>query len=212
MEVYGEQPKRFTKEWFDNFWYYYKWWTIGAVVIALFIIIGIGQIVTAPKLDLQVDYISEYGLDDNETELFKNVILAGIDDVTGNGEKEINILKLDMDLEQSIQQKEAVQNQFRLEMAFSDSYVFLMTKNYADLAERFEIFEPTSVWAGELANDRCVLSLETSRVLIDAGLKPAERELYVGVLKMRDKEKGKELEQKRYQNGIKLAKFLIGEE
>ena len=209
MEEYGPKPEKFTKKWWENYWYYHTWHTLGAVFVAIFIVIGIYQMVTAPVYDLQVDYISEYGLSPEEIDGFTKVIQNGIDDITETGKNEINILTIDMLSAQNIQAVQATDSQFRLEMSFSDSYVFLMTKTYAELVSKFEILEPTSVWAGEHANEGVILSMENSKVLKDAGLKPRERELYIGVLKMRDKEAGKEIEKKRYQNGIKLANYLI---
>ncbi len=213
MEVYGVRPKAFTKAWWENyFWYHYKWHTIGALFVGALITIGIWQVVTAPKYDLQVDYISEYFLTDNETQMFSDLITSAIDDVTENGKTELCFLALPMDSGSDVQQTQAIQIKYTTEMSYSEGYVFLMSKTYAEHSKEYGIFEPTSAWAGEYANDGYVLSLENSKALIEAGINPAEKELYIGVLKMRDKEKNDELEQKRYQNGVKLAKFLIGEE
>ena len=55
-ERYGTVPKKFTAEWWDYFWTYYKWY----VITILFVVIAIGSTIygkiTEEKFDLTVTY------------------------------------------------------------------------------------------------------------------------------------------------------------
>ena len=48
-EKYGVVPKRFTREWWDYFWMYYKWHTIAIAFVIIAVTVTIVQKINAPK-------------------------------------------------------------------------------------------------------------------------------------------------------------------
>ncbi len=211
MEVYGIKPKRFTKEWWGYFWDYYKWHTIGGGFVAFLVITSCVQCITQTKYDLQVDYISEYGILSEHEDALRALAEEKIEDVTGNGKNEVSILSLNMSQANDPQMMQAMQTKFVIEMGYSEGYAFILTKQYADLMTEQGVLEPTSAWAGEYANDGCVISLSGCTALSEIGIDASEQDLYIGIHKVREKEKEDELEVKRYENGVRFAQYLINQ-
>ncbi len=212
MEVYGVKPKMFTKEWWGYFWYYYKWHTLGGAFAAFLIITSCVQCATQTKYDLQIDFISEYGLLQETEDALTAIVAENIEDVTQNGVNEAFVLSLNMGETQDVQMMQAMQTKLMIEMGYSEGYVFIMTKQYADMITENEVLEKTEVWAGDKANDGYVISLANNKALANIGIDAAGQDLYIGVLKMKDDQKEEELACARYQNGIKFAQYLVSQE
>lgn len=210
MEVYGVKPKKFTKEWWGYFWYYYKWHTLGVLFAAFLIVTSFVQCVTQTKYDLQIDFITEHYITTEQEEKLTEIIEANIDDVTQNGDVEAFVLSLNMTNE-DVQMTQALSTKMMIEFGYSEGYVFIMSKKYADMVLEHGIMEETSAWAGEQANDSGVVSLAGCKALSDIGIDATSHDLYIGVLKMRDDDKEDELEIARYENGKKFAQFLINQ-
>lgn len=208
MEVYGEKPKLFSEKWWENFFYYYKVHTI----VAIFVLLTAGYLiysdVTAVKYDLSIDYISEFGILSEQTDKIAEVAEGQIDDATGNGECDAFVLMLDMKPTQDVQFAQAMQVKFMAEQAYSDAFVFIMTKQYADMMCGNGLFENVSVWSGTDEDAECI-SL-AGCTAFDGSYIPVD-DLYVAVRKLRDKEEKDERKIIEHQNGMKFAKFLIDE-
>lgn len=210
MEVYGVKPKKFTKEWWGYFWYYYKGHTLAAVFASVLIITSLVQCVTQTKHDLQIDFITEYGITTEQEDALEALIAENIEDATGNGVNEAFVLPLSM-IEGDVQMQQALTTKLMIEFGYSEGYAFIMTKKYADIVVEHEIMEKTSEWAGELGNDSQVISLAGCKALSDIGIDAEAQDLYIGVLKLRDENKDDELEIKKYENGKMFAQFLINQ-
>ena len=59
MEKYGEVPRRFTKAWWEHFWYYYKWHTFGVIFVAVMIAISCTECAMRDKYDVTITYAGE---------------------------------------------------------------------------------------------------------------------------------------------------------
>lgn len=208
MEVYGEKPKAFTKKWWENYFYYYKVHTI--VAVAVFFVLGylIYSDATATKYDLKIDYISENGISEEAAGGIAEIAEKNILDATGNGEIDVFVLTLNMQETTDIQYAQAMQVKFMTEQAYSESFAFIMSKQYADMMCGNGVFEPISVWSGQDSSEEC-MSISGCSALSDIGL-PTE-DLYIAVRKLRDEELKDERKLAEYQNGVLFAKFLIDE-
>jgi len=88
-EKYGTIPKRFTSEWWEYFWMYYKVHTIVVILVLFAIVFTVYQVCTQPKYDLNIAYVSSLLFDETiENELREDVI-GKIEDIDENGEKSI---------------------------------------------------------------------------------------------------------------------------
>ncbi len=209
MEVYGVKPKKFTKAWWEYFWYYYKWHTVCGLVAACLIGTSCVQCATQTKYDLQVDFIAERNLAEENSVAIRSMAEGIVDDVTGNGKNDVFILTLDMSENSDPQIMQAMQTKMTLEMGYSEGYTFIMSKKYADIMVENDALERADVWAGEDVEGYAI-SLAESRVLNEIGLDTAD--LYVGVVKMKDDKKDDDKECAKYNNGVKFAQYLLGRE
>ncbi|MCR4720001.1 MAG: hypothetical protein K5768_10270 [Firmicutes bacterium] len=209
MEVYGVKPKRFTKEWWEYFWEYYKWHTIATIVLIILFITSINDCVHRINYDLQVDYISEHQISEEASNALTALIEENIDDVTENGKKEAYVTLLDMKENPDPQYTQAMYTKYSVEMAYIESFVFLMSKKYADELSDMGVFEASENWTSAPSYNGYCISLEDCTALKEIGIDTGD--LYLGIIKLKEQEKVSEREKKLLQqeNGIKFAKFLI---
>lgn len=212
MEVYGTKPKRFTKAWWEYFWDYYKMYVFGGIFVAILIAVTAVQCATHPSYDLQIDFASQFGVlpeyEQNIADLASQVIL----DADGDGKIEPYVLTFDLRdggvvvAENSM----AVNTKFAIEQAYPTAYVFIVSEKYADLSEQNGIMESSSVWASELGEGMDVVSLAGSEALSSIGIDAVAGELYVGVVELSEENKDDETERRRYENGVRFARYLLG--
>ena len=209
MEVYGQKPKRFTKEWWEYFWDYYKLHTIAGVFLLFILVISISECAHKIDYDLQVDYISEHQISDRSVTALTELIEKNIDDINENGKNQAYVTVLDMGEDADPQYTQAIYTKYSVEAGYTESFVFLVSKKYADILSEEDIFEKSENWTSAPSYNGYCISLDNCAVLKEIGIDTSD--LYLGIIRLRDREKEAEREKKLpYQrNGIKFAKFLI---
>ena len=210
MEVYGTKPPRFTKEWWGYFWDYYKWHTIGGIIAIIVAISSISECAHQINYDLQVDYITENGISLEQEDSIRELIEKNIDDVTENGKKEAMLTYIDLGHEDDAQLHEAMQTKFMIEAGYSEGYVFIVTKKYADYFKDSGIFMDAAKWTDKESYDGYFVSLKDSKLLQSTGLDTED--LYAAVLITRSSNAKDKLHDKKQENGIKFASRLINGE
>ncbi len=209
MEVYGTKPKRFTKEWREYFWDYYKWHTVGAIILIILLITSVNDCAHKTHYDLQIDFISEHQISADFADALTALIEENIDDITENEKTEAFVTVLDMAENSDPQYMQAMFTKYSVEMGYTESFVFLVSKKYADELSSIGIFEESENWTTFPSYNGYCISLENCTALKEIGVDTSD--LYVGVIKLR--ERGKESERAKklpqQENGIKFAKFLI---
>lgn len=209
MEVYGTKPKRFTREWWEYFWDYYKWHTAAVIFILVVLITSVTECAHRINYDLQIDYISEHKISGDTVTNLTALIEENIDDVTENEKKQAFVTVLDMGDNSDPQYTQAMFAKYSVEIGYTDSFVFLVSKKYADSLIDAEIFEECENWTAAPSYKGYCVSLEDCSALKEIGMDTSD--LYVGVIKLREREKASVISKKQSQqkNGIKFAKFLI---
>lgn len=205
MEVYGKKPKMFTKAWWEYFWMYYKWHTL--VLIFASVIVGTGavQCAKSPKYDLQTDFISEQTLSEDMQSALNELISENIADASGNGKIETFILHLNMRKTDDYQTSQTMQTKLFLEQSFSESYLFIGSKQYIDWLASAEIFIPASEYAENA--DGTYVSLAGCEHLEDIGIDTSD--LYVAVRSIRKNDEKSEFQSAQYENALRFAQYLM---
>lgn len=93
-EVYGEKPKKFTKEWWPYFWLYYKWHTVAVLFVMMLVAIGISDCARKEKYDLRLTYLGRTYYDIQLWDETEKLLEEDIKDADGNGEKNIGMTDL----------------------------------------------------------------------------------------------------------------------
>lgn len=151
-EKYGTVPDKWTKEWWDYFWYYYKWRVILIAFAVLCVVFTVAQCAMREKYDLTVTYAGHMMYSEEEINRLTAGISEYIDDVDGNGEKSVFFQQLNfMDTMGSEEYDYASQSKLDLEFHNEQSFLFLYDEKELqnmlgrDYAE--ELYVPVSEWA-----------------------------------------------------------------
>lgn len=227
MEKYGKVPKKFTKEWWEWFWTYYKIHTCAAVIVGAAVAITVYQAKTKIDYDLYISYIGTHTTADGQSDAIKASFAEVVPDVNENGKSEVQftvITDLTDETSASLGGKvaeytAATETKKTVELQMGDSFVFIISKNQMDrwyehgLAE--DAFVKSEEWLtaqnaekpeGE-ANEYFV-KLCKNNPLSNAGFAEDE-ELYVAVREIREDEDGEKAE-KIQKAAFSAADYAVG--
>lgn len=208
MEVYGEKPKRFTHEWWDYIWYYYKWHIISTVVAVVMVTVGLVQCANKTEYDLRITVVTEKEIVTTHTDAITEFAQGVISDATGNGKNEVLVTGLCLN-GKNAEYEQAQLSKLTIELTVPESYIYIMPRNIANEAINNGILEETRTWAGDMESDGYVISLKGNEKLKSFAIDSDGEELYIGVARIFT-ENDPELEKKRQENGIKVARELVG--
>ena len=204
-EKYGVVPPKFTKEWWPYFWEYYKVHTIVAAFIIIAVVTTAVQCAGREKYDLNVTYGGKLSFDTELTPKLEEEFEKYIDDVDGNGEKNVFFQAMTISGLQGYEQNDyALETKLQLEFQMENSFIFLLDKTQMDTLMKMdsagETFTPVSEWADNVDESRlvkaddgkayavdisdskifadCGFSCEGTYALIKLNLKPEEKAAY----------------------------------
>lgn len=216
-EVYGEKPKKFTKEWWPYFWMYYKWHTIGILFVVFAVAFTVAQCLSRPKYDVVMTYAGHHMFSDEQTAQIVNDMGEVIDDIDGDGMRNVDFQRLVFsDTPGSEEYDSAMKTKLDMEFYNECSYIFLpdeqtlksMTNNdYVN-----EVYAPVSEWANQELDEELLykvdgtayaVKLTDSAYLNNGGY---NNEMYI-MLKVNIKDD--ELERSAYEQSVKIANKLI---
>ena len=150
----------------ENFWYYYKWYVLGAVFIIGSLSFLMYDSARKPDPDLTVCYIgnsaSQLGAEDALNERLADLLT----DVNGDGQTYIEWLELTFEPD-DLQNKNAVEAQLPALVAAGECKLFLVDKTYADSLTELGAF------------DGAVVSVEGVAAFTESGIDT--RNIYAGV-------------------------------
>lgn len=149
-EKYGTVPKKFTSEWWEYFWMYYKVYVIVAVFIIIAAAVTINQIMTAPKYDLTVTYAGNSGFPEEISDEVISSITPMCKDVDGNKEKSINFTQINLGTKDDMYNAQ-MEQKLVLSISEQDVYIYILEKNVIDALvlskSNDEIgFDPVNKW------------------------------------------------------------------
>lgn len=151
-EKYGEIPPRFTKQWWDYVWYYYKWHITITVLAIIIASVTMVQCATRTRYDMTVVYAGHMNYSDDEIIRLQELLSEHITDIDENGEKNVMFMPL-MFADNPSSEEYDYAMQTKLDLSFTDDYTFiyLMDKSEAELYLQREsiadTFENTDLYA-----------------------------------------------------------------
>ncbi len=217
-EKYGTVPPKWTKEWWEYFWDYYKWHTIITICAVICIAFTVAQCASKEKYDLTVTASSHIIYTDEDIEHMKEVLSPLADDVDGNGKKSVLVQQINFTGTPGGEEYDyASQTKLDIEMTNECSFIFLFDSAELDneLGREYvsEMYLPVSEWAEEMpAEDRLVLKdgeayavkLDDSAFMEENGL--YRNDMYIVVRRnYRDDEKNNLA----HESSVRIANTLI---
>lgn len=210
--------KPFSKVWWENIWYYYKWYIIGGAALLAFVVFFISEFVTRVQPDFTITYMGGLeGMGQVQAYQLEDEFAQVTQDIDNNGQKKakFNIIYLDKDT--NSEEMAAMYNMADIEMAGGDSVVLLFSEKFldryakygfCDLSEyvkKFDIdesllkrYDDGSVYAVEMSENPIFTKLESIQT----------KGLYLVVRPLRKNDKS-DWQKKNYENGLQMAEYIL---
>ncbi len=183
MEKYGEIPKKFTAKWFEYIWDYYKWHIIVTLAVIAAAAYTWHSIATRTFYDLTVCFAGDNLISEQADERLCDMLSEVIDDINGDGEKNVKIIQNIIGNTDDYEIAMAVEQKFQLELLAGDSYLYIISKERADSlvnnSSAEGLFEETEGWCGRSGENEFFIAVEESEALKNAGV--IYNGLYAGV-------------------------------
>lgn len=150
-EKYGTIPKTFTKDWWEYFWTYYKWYVLVPVFIIIAIVFTVAEKNSLEKYDLTLTYAGSSYFNEDTSAKIEEEFSAYCPDLDEDGEKKISFIQYNFTGETSdIEYEQALNNKLYLSLAEEQNFILIMNKEYA---QRFagddsasSVFAPLGDW------------------------------------------------------------------
>ena len=132
MEVYGEKPRIFTKDWWGYFWMYHKTKVFMIAFLLLLIVPFIYQHITAPEYDLSVMIAGNRVISQETLETVKGEIAELISDTNGDGEINIDIQNMTFSDSSDPEYLLAQNTKVMAEISAGETFLYLFSENKAN--------------------------------------------------------------------------------
>lgn len=221
-EKYGVVPKRFTREWWDYFWMYYKWHTIAVVFIVIAVTVTVVQKINAPKYDLTLTYAGTGYISEQSSDKLQKSLSPLCDDVDGNGKKQLSFLQINLSKDsKDAQYNMAMSMKLQLSLSEDETYIFIMDENlvktYSGDDEQSGVFAPVKDWLkADVTEDKLyaansgeyvAVKLDGNKYLENAGIDTNGKYLVMRFYPREDQEK----QVNGYNAAAKLANKILSE-
>lgn len=217
MEKYGEIPPKFTKKWWEYFWYYYKWHTIITVTALIIALVTIVQCANREKYDMNIVYAGHMNYGDEEISRARALFSQYVTDIDKDGKQSVFFQTL-MFSDGAGNEEYDYAMQTKLDFTFTDdcTFIYLMDEieaalyinrdSVSDTFEKTELYAPDTdarVITAEDGNSYAV-NLKDSDLLKTNGIYCDNLYLLV-----RSNNRDDEKNIQAHEDALKLAKELI---
>lgn len=227
LEKYGTVPKKFTKKWWEYFWDYYKWHTIGTAFALMLIGITIHQYATQIHYDAAITLSGGYGLNEALMERVELDLASVIDDSNGDGEKHVILQQLINPPVAEGQVKDAqyemaIATKVMVEFAAGESCTYFLSKDevnkYLNDSANDGFFIPVEEYVTVMPDKSRLMSargtayavnLGECRFFTERGIDASE--YYLMIRNPRYNEVGDEKALARTENARKIAAYIMAE-
>ncbi len=148
-EKYGTIPKKFTPEWWEYFWMYYKVYVIVGIFILITGAVTVYQILSTPKYDITITYAGNSAFTDAVSDKVMSSLSPMCKDVDKNGKKALNFTQINLSPEQGMEYASSMQSKLFLSLSEKESYIYILdeatAKQYIK-SEKDSSFAPLGDW------------------------------------------------------------------
>ena len=136
-----KKEKKEFQNWWENYWYYYKWHTIAGIFVLVVLIITITECAKTVKPDLGVSIVTKGMISEDYVD-FDGHFDDKLIDINNDGKKHIGATKMFVPLEPQNEQDVAMMQKVTLEFAGGDSSLFIFDKDNMDRYIKQDAFSP----------------------------------------------------------------------
>lgn len=129
----GIKPQSKFAKWFDNYWYHYKWITIGVIFFIVIVTVCTLQMCERENEDTVVLYAGPYQLSTQQIEGIRGVFNTLLpEDFDGDGKKYTGIVNYLIYSEEQIKEIEAQTDELGVRLDVNNQYITQNYKSYYD--------------------------------------------------------------------------------
>lgn len=181
MEKYGVNPKFGTKKWFENYWFHYKWHTIGGLFAAFLAGTFIYDIITRERYDAEVSVNAQAYISSEQTDRLHELLSLYATDADGNGEANVGVFVNTFPPDESAdpQLLVATQTKFTVEISDGNSMLLIMDDYAYDWIGDPAFFEDLSSYSDKAYDGGIKIRLADTPLSQDPLLAPLGEQLYI---------------------------------
>lgn len=144
--------KKFSKEWWKNFWFYYKWHLIIGVIAIVLVVGTIIDKAKQVKPDIHILFSGDYTLTTEDEATLKERFEASITDINGDGKVFARILYIPFSMEKSKFDESTgpANQQIQAQFVTGDQHIYILDRplfnrfNSQGLLDPNTLFETTA--------------------------------------------------------------------
>ena len=219
-EKYGTIPKRFTKEWFDYVWTYYKWHIIAPVMVFIFVGYTVYQCANRIPYDANLIYAGYKVFTDNQTKEISSGLSQYANDINGDGDTLVSFRQINFSDSAGMEEMNYnMQMKLDLQLQTSEAYVYIFDERQTELMLGREkedlIYLPVEKWADKMPSDDMLYTV--NGVAYGVSLRDNEKIKALGInssdlyMIVKQNYSDEEEEILRFENAKKIAAALISE-
>lgn len=210
--------KPFTKKWWENVWYHYKWYIIGTLGVVLMLIFGISECATSVRPDFTMTYmgglevmgqVEAYELEDKLAPVTK--------DIDDDGQTKVKVNVIYLESTGGSEEMAANYNMADIEMAGGDATVLLFDEQFLERYSKYGFLD-LSEYAEEFSVDESLLkryddgsvyAVNMSQNPIFTQIEGVNAEnMYLAVRPLRTNDKT-DWQKNNHANGVQMARYII---
>ena len=122
--------KRFSKEWWKNYWFYYRWHTVIAAAVLLAVIFTVYSAVTKEEPDVTICFSGDYVLLEEDYNILQERITGCISDVNGDGKIVAKFIEVPLKLDSEKKDETTAASNYQMQMQFitGDQHILVLDR------------------------------------------------------------------------------------
>lgn len=224
MEKYGSIPPRFTKAWWEYFWYYYKWRVVAALAVIFLVILTCVQCARRIDYDTTITYIGDKIYMDNNIDTFETALSQVVSDADGDKKNTVLFQQIrmpaDTSAEASTEYSAAALEKSAVEFAAGETFLFLFSRQELDrrlnMGGAEDIFQPLDASLLRSVPPENIVTKDGAAYAVSLKDNPYLKSLnfYCDDLYLTIRLPGrsnKQKDQAKYQNAISIAQTILSQ-
>ncbi len=146
--------KRFSKEWWKNFWFYYKWHLLVGILVIVVIAGTVIDAVNRVDPDIYILFSGEYMLTEEDSAILKERVESTITDVNGDGKILAQFIQIPLKLDsEKVDETTAASNvQMQTQFVTGEQHIYVLDRELFNLYYGQYLLDPEKLYEETATN------------------------------------------------------------
>ena len=138
---------RFSKEWWQNLWFYYKWHFLVAILTTIAIVYTIVDFATRVNPDIFILFAGDYILTEEDSAILKERVESTITDVNGDGKIVAQFIEIPLKLDsERVDETTAASNlQMQNQFITGEQHILVLDRELYNMYLAQELLDPDTL-------------------------------------------------------------------